>query len=64
MKQNKHRDYIDPVCGMKVSRLTAAAELVHKDKTIYFCANVCKEAFESDPEKSIPHHRQHGLKPR
>lgn len=53
----------DPVCGMRVSRSTAADELEYKGKTYYFCASVCREAFEADPEKFIHHHRQHGVKP-
>ncbi|MBP6004443.1 MAG: cadmium-translocating P-type ATPase [Pyrinomonadaceae bacterium] len=38
-------EYIDPVCGMKVSPETAAATLEHKGQTIYFCCNGCKEQF-------------------
>ena len=56
------RIYIDPVCGMEVSRLTAPAATNYQGKTYYFCATVCKEAFEAEPEKYIHHHRQHGLK--
>lgn len=52
--------YTDPVCGMKLSRNTAAEELEYDGKTYYLCAKVCREAFEANPEKYIHHHRQHG----
>lgn len=53
--------WIDPVCGMEISRTTAAEELEHEGRVYYFCAAVCKETFEEDPEKYIKSHRQHGL---
>ena len=65
MKQQKgERSFKDPVCGMEVSRTTAIAEYVYKGKTYYVCANICRDAFEADPEKYIRHHRQHGVKPK
>jgi len=64
MKRSAHDDsYKDPVCGMEVSPLSAVDLLDYKGKTYYFCAGVCRDAFESDPEKYIHHHRQHGMKP-
>ena len=56
------KSYKDPVCGMEVSRSTAIEELVYEGKTYYFCAGVCREAFEAEPEKYIPRHRQHGVR--
>ncbi len=56
------RSFKDPVCGMEVSRTTAIEELVYEGKNYYFCAKVCREAFESNPEKYIPRHRQHGVR--
>lgn len=60
----KHRNseniFKDPVCGMEVSRLTAIEEVDYEGKTYYFCAGVCKEAFEAEPEKYIHPHWQHG----
>ena len=32
------RDFKDPVCGMRVSRLTAVADAEHGQKRYYFCA--------------------------
>ena len=55
------RSVKDPVCGMEISRKSAPEELVYLGKTYYFCADICRKAFEADPEKYIPHHRQHGM---
>lgn len=54
--------HTDPVCGMELSRNTAAEELEYDGKTFYFCAEVCREAFEADPRKYLPEHRQHGVR--
>lgn len=62
MKQHDgERSIKDPVCGMEISRKSAPEELTYHGKTYYFCADICCKAFESDPEKYIPHHRQHGM---
>lgn len=61
--QDNERAFKDPVCGMEISRLTAIDECDYLDKTYYFCSGGCREAFETDPEKYIGHHRQHGIKP-
>ena len=58
---NVERDHKDPVCGMRVSRLTAIAEAVHERKVYYFCANECRDAFLSDPARYLPRHHQHGV---
>ena len=54
----------DPVCGMEISRKSAREEFVYQGKTYYFCAEICRKAFQDEPEKYIPHHRQHGVKQR
>ena len=41
----------DPVCGMMVDEKRAAATAVHQGTTYYFCAQMCKRAFEQSPEK-------------
>ena len=61
-QQSNERSFKDPVCGMVVSRMTAIEELVYQGKTYYFCARNCREAFETEPEKYILQHRQHGIK--
>lgn len=65
MKQRSDaRSYKDPVCGMVVSRLTAAAEAEWLGKTYYFCAPECRDAFLADPQCYLRAHRQHGMPPR
>ena len=44
---------VDPVCGMKVSPATAAAEYEFEGTRYYFCAVRCKERFASDPESFL-----------
>lgn len=58
------RDYKDPVCGMLVSRLTAAAEARHEGKVYYFCAPECRDVFVADPAEYVARHRQHGVSPK
>jgi len=43
----------DPVCSMNVDEKKAAATSVYKGGTYYFCAKICKEKFDKDPEKFI-----------
>jgi len=43
----------DPVCNMNVDEKKAAATSIYKGKTYYFCAKVCKEKFDKEPEKFI-----------
>jgi len=42
---------LDPVCGMKVSPLTAAASLEYAGRTWYFCCQSCLKKFQADPAK-------------
>ncbi len=44
---------IDPVCGMSIDEEHAAAQSHYHGKTVYFCANSCKEKFDADPEKYV-----------
>lgn len=43
----------DPVCNMNVDEKKAAATSEYKGKIYYFCAKICKERFDRDPEKYI-----------
>ena len=52
----------DPVCGMLLSQRTAAFELQHAGKTYYFCAAVCRDAFQADPEKYLSRRRKRHTK--
>jgi YHS domain-containing protein len=38
---------------MSVDEKKAAATSVYKDTTYYFCARICKEKFDKDPEKFV-----------
>ena len=42
---------IDPVCGMKVNNLQAAASLDYEGKSYFFCHANCKKKFETEPQK-------------
>ncbi|MFQ5846532.1 MAG: YHS domain-containing protein [Candidatus Methylomirabilales bacterium] len=41
----------DPVCGMQVDEVQAAATAVYQGKTYYFCSSGCKATFEKNPGK-------------
>jgi len=43
--------YINPVCGIPVSKSTAKHVLDYKDEKVYFCCDGCKVSFEKEPEK-------------
>ncbi|HYL65381.1 MAG TPA: heavy metal translocating P-type ATPase [Candidatus Methylomirabilis sp.] len=49
----------DPVCGMKVDPVKAAAQVHHGGQTYYFCAKGCAARFEKEPEKFL-HAREAG----
>jgi P-type Cu+ transporter len=42
----------DPVCGMTVDERTAPWQLVRDNRTYYFCAQSCREAF-AEPEREL-----------
>jgi YHS domain-containing protein len=39
----------DPVCGMEVSRESAAAEAEYDGRHYYFCSGTCRQRFLADP---------------
>lgn len=43
----------DPVCGMTADDDSATATTDHGGTTYYFCAQGCKESFESDPSEYV-----------
>ena len=45
--------HIDPVCAMEVSADNAKIKSYYKSHTYYFCAEGCKKAFDSKPEKFV-----------
>lgn len=48
-------DHIDPVCGMTVDPLTAAAKGEFQDQTYYFCSIGCAGKFHTDPSAYVAH---------
>jgi len=42
---------IDPVCKMEIDEKSAKAKSDYKGKTYYFCALVCKQTFDKNPDK-------------
>jgi YHS domain-containing protein len=48
----------DPVCSMNVDEKKAAGTSVYKGTTYYFCAKICKEKFDKDPEKILTKEKQ------
>src|ERR1700749_3105434 len=47
----------DPVCGMSVDPLRAAAQAEHADKNYFFCGKGCAEKFRADPEAMLARDR-------
>lgn len=43
----------DPVCGMRIPKATAVATSTYKGETYYFCAVLCKQLFDREPEKYL-----------
>lgn len=43
--------YINPVCGIEVSKSKALHILEHKGEKVYFCCDGCKILFEKDPDR-------------
>jgi|WetSurMetagenome_2_1015567.scaffolds.fasta_scaffold226259_2 YHS domain-containing protein len=44
---------VDPVCGMTVTKETAAGTYVYKGQTYYFCSKACKDNFTKNPQKYL-----------
>ena len=42
---------VDPVCGMRVSKKTAAASHSYRGTSYYFCASGCLKKFKKSPQK-------------
>jgi Cu+-exporting ATPase len=47
----------DPVCGMSVDPLRAAAQVEHADKNYFFCGKGCAEKFRAAPEAMLARDR-------
>lgn len=44
---------LDVVCKMDVNEKTAKWKSEYKGKTYYFCAPMCKQKFDRNPEKYV-----------
>jgi len=44
---------LDPVCKMEVDEKTAKWKSEYKGRTYYFCAALCKQKFDRNPDKFI-----------
>jgi len=52
----------DPVCGMTVDPLEAAASVEHDGKLYHFCCKGCAEKFKADPARYLaPTHKPGGM---
>ena len=49
---NKYQ-YTDPVCQMKVAPKSKTRPVTVGSDTYYFCAEVCRDAFISDPDRYL-----------
>mgnify|MGYP000906986698 CR=1 FL=1 len=47
--------YINPVCGIPVSKTNPKHIIEYKNEKIYFCCDGCKISFEKDPQKYMDH---------
>jgi len=45
---------VDPVCGMTVDPVHAAAHLVHEGADVWFCCQGCADTFAADPGRYAP----------
>jgi YHS domain-containing protein len=44
---------VDPVCRMKVGKGSKVSASVFESETYHFCADSCRKAFVTDPEKYL-----------
>ena len=43
----------DPVCKMQGDENHAAGQSEYQGKAYYFCARICKEKFDRNPQQSL-----------
>jgi YHS domain-containing protein len=49
---NEH-NFVDPVCHMKVTKISKVPSFAFESETYHFCADSCRKAFMADPEKYL-----------
>ena len=55
--------HMDPVCGMTVNPVKAAASIDHAGQLYHFCSKGCAEKFSADPRKFLsPAYKAGGMK--
>ena len=52
-EQNPTHPFVDPVCLMEVTKNSKVSPYTFHFKTYYFCAETCREAFISNPNKYL-----------
>lgn len=52
-KTKTNKIAIDPVCGMKVDPGSTKLTVSYKEQRYYFCAEVCRKVFESNPKRYL-----------
>ena len=50
-EENSPQSFRDPVCGMFVDPLTAAANAASNGQIFYFCSHICEQKFHRDPQQ-------------
>ncbi len=43
----------DPICGMKFNNILDAPRSIYKGSMVYFCCEICKSIFDTNPETYI-----------
>lgn len=43
----------DPVCGMRINRTSAVAQMEHGGRTFYFCVGECRDKFAAEPSQFV-----------
>jgi YHS domain-containing protein len=46
-------NFVDPVCRMMVAKGSKVPSFVFESETYHFCADSCRKAFVTDPEKYL-----------
>ena len=53
MDEEHHDESVDPVCGMTVEPVSAAAHRTYEGREIYFCNVGCATKFDEDPARYV-----------
>ncbi len=53
LAKSEEEKIVDPVCGMTVTKETAAATYAYNGKTYCFCSKACRDNFAKDPQKYL-----------